>query len=92
MYAASSNHTSWDNNHQHYNSLHLYVAGQMYMMSTDLVQRTVDYVSSSENIAMIEEYHHVHEDHDMSTYALLFIENTPDQPITMVMVPHQNPF
>ena len=70
-----------------YSSLHLYAAGQMYILSSDLA-KGVAHVADTED----PHYKAGHEDHDVSTMAFLALKEEVDKPIKFIMLPYSDPF
>jgi Galactosyltransferase len=64
---------------KHYSSMHLYAAGQMYIMSHDLVNGVAHVAANDEDMI---KYTEGHEDHDVSTMAFLALKHDEkDKPI-----------
>jgi Galactosyltransferase len=74
----------------YYNGVHLYAAGQMYIMSHDLVIGVAHVAASDKEMIHFAEGH---EDHDVSTMAFLSLkDDEKDNPIKLVMIPHTDSF
>jgi hypothetical protein len=71
-----------------YSSLHLYAAGQMYIMSRDLAQGVAEVCSSNATVTEAEG----HEDHDVSTYAFMALKGSMDHPLKLFIIAMDNVF
>lgn len=72
-----------------YSTLHLYAAGQMYIMSTDLAKGVGEVCS---NLPQTREYVEGHEDHDVSMMAFLALQDKMDYPIKLIIIALDNPW
>ena len=72
-----------------YSTLHLYAAGQMYIMSQDLAEGVGEVCS---NLNETRTYSEGHEDHDVSTYAFMALRDSMDYPIKLIIIALDNPW
>jgi hypothetical protein len=72
-----------------YSTLHLYAAGQMYIMSQDLAQGVAEVCATSNETKVFSEGH---EDHDVSTFAFMALKDSMDYPIKLIIIALDNPW
>lgn len=74
---------------KHWTWVHIYAAGEMYILSTDLAKSTVQFIEMNpvmKDIGNARNYLAGHEDHDVSTFAFISANESKD-PMTLVMIP-----
>jgi Galactosyltransferase len=74
---------------KYYSTMHLYAAGQMYILSYDLARDVAKVAATHDKV---EIYKEGHEDHDVSMMVFLALEYEKDHPIKYVILPYHNPF